>query len=321
MARWFLVLGSFLLGLLSGTEGRANEAGWTGRVIDIRTGEPLVGIEVQGGWTGRVDVTESCKTGAEGTFALPYPKHDSPPEQYHLYAWPVRMPDASGYGRPPFLSDYLFYELRQKGTGQVEIKMVPFWAYLKGRVVDADTGAPLAGILVVAARPGRYLMNGSGGYSHAVTNANGEYVMRLPAYGEPWLLSPEGLPEASWIREDMRAEAISDYWLEFNSGESEKRGADYAIVSTLMPDASGARSPMPIPLLSSTQPAIATEVSIRLPKKSSAVTPSRDLVTLTPPRLPGGGGDAVSRLDALIRTLEAALEEARALREDLSKGR
>ena len=45
---------------------------WTGTAVDIRTGQPLAGVEFYGGGKGRVDLTAPSTTGADGKFSVSY---------------------------------------------------------------------------------------------------------------------------------------------------------------------------------------------------------------------------------------------------------
>lgn len=310
-----------ILTLLAGVEAHA--IGWSGRVIDIRTGEPVAGVEIRGGSTGRYDVTPKAVTGADGRFTVVYPEHQKQPEFFALHAQPQPQPPV-GEGEPDVR--YLPVEERRPTPGEAVVKLVPRWAYIRGRVVDAETGQPLAGIEIAAAVTGRYLSQDKV-YRRAVTDEKGEYTMRVPA--SRGRIGVEGTPAANRPPDTPfnHAKPVTDYWLDVNYGGSAGRGKEYVSLQTRVETAPGKKEPIPIPVLSSVEPVIFTRVDIRLPKKSAAEKPVTELVSVTPPAAPGGapafgeGVDVLARLDALIRATESLLADMRRLRDELKAAR
>jgi hypothetical protein len=117
---------------------------WSGTVSDIRTGTMLANARVCAGIKGRVDLT--CgSSAANGTFSVTYPSPMSlgSDDLYYLY---VERPLDTPY----------FHQVRARAmAGAATVQLVPTTAYIRGRVVSAVDGQPLAGIDVALTQPGR----------------------------------------------------------------------------------------------------------------------------------------------------------------------
>lgn len=244
---------------------------WTGTVTDIRTGETLSDITVCGGFKGRKDATPIVTTLSDGKFSVTYDvKLDR--DYFILYA------DSK---------DYLPYKEYRRSVGLARVKLVPKIAHIKGKVVDAETGAPLAGVKIVVGLPGRYLVSGRDGYERVTTNAKGEYHLMLPAFERTSVsvvMGSQDIPEPDKSSALSRQYVvIKDYWVEANYSPETDVAKQYITLSTRQRDNNGESVQKHIPLLSSIQSDIYTEVNFKLPLKSSNIKPSLDLITVISP--------------------------------------
>jgi hypothetical protein len=277
---------------------------WTGIVTDIRTGDPLSDIAILGGLKGRKDASPRFITKTDGKFSVTY--------DVHL--------DRNYFILHADSKDYLPYREYRKNTGFAKIKLVPKIAHIKGRIVDADTGKPLAGIKVVVGVPGRYLVSGRDGYERVTTNSNGEYHVTVPAFersGVSIVMGSQGIPEPDKSSAlSKQYEPITNYWVEVNYSPESDFAKKYIKMSTRQRDSNNEYKQKNIPLTSSIKSDLYTEVNFKLPAKSSNIKPSLELVTVIP-----AGGDKPSndecqhlrdRIDELIKEnklLKAEIEK------------
>jgi hypothetical protein len=283
--------------------------------VDARTGEPIGDVQLSGGRPGRTNVIEDNRTtGPDGTFHLVYPDEFSEnPDKYDYYTFraecPMKVPKDNWATLDSEVGDPLYLEYeehRPKPAAIGDVRLVPQFAFIKGTVVDADTGAPLRGVTVRLRRPGKWLQE-------AVTDANGEYRLRVNAYtGRRWPCvetTPEQYrPKSRRYKERQQEYALAANWKQTGPG------AEYKEVATAHPDhASDDQIAVAIPIVSSVGPELYTRVDFRVPKESSATEVSPELVQVTPPD--GGtvrGSDLESilaRLDALINQHQNALNK------------
>jgi hypothetical protein len=217
-------------------------------------------------------------TGPDGRFEVVYTSAMAESlrtnkEPFILHVSPPVVEDPRGWGRPARLSEYLWsVEYRSLTTEPVTVPLVPFWAHVRGTVVDADTGRPVPGITVSPAGPGYYMDAAYGG----TTGPDGAYRCRLPAYELPWGQGVEALPEANRNPDvATHAKPVAGFWLHVNYGYSNGPGKGYRELKTRYDDVV-----VDVPLLSASTPDLYTEVNFRLPSAESALTPGKDLVTV-----------------------------------------
>lgn len=116
------------------------EITWFGTVVDIRTQAPIAGARVCAGAEGRVDIV-CTDSGADGGFSVSYPKD--------IELW-----------SPPYLfieptdNNYFNQVRMREGAGQVLAEIVPWVFFIRGVVLDAETGLPVANASVELCRPG-----------------------------------------------------------------------------------------------------------------------------------------------------------------------
>jgi len=275
---------------------------WTGVVTDIRTGKAVSDITVCGGLKGRKDATPKVKTKDDGKFSVTYDV-DLDKSYFVLYA------DSK---------DYLPYREYRTKTGFANIKLIPKVAHIKGKVVDVETGKPLAGIKIVAGVPGRYLVSGKDGYERVTTNSKGEYHITIPAYkrsGVNIIMGSEDVPESVKSSAlSKQYEPINDYWIEVNYGASTDFAKQYVKYSTREKDSNNKYHQKPIPLTSSITSDLHTIVNFKLPLKSSKTKPSLDLVTVIPP-----GGSSNDDCQHLRDKIDALIKENKVLRAEIKK--
>ncbi len=124
--------------------------GWSGKVVDLRNGKPLANVEVCAGIVGRVDYGECKKTGTDGSFVVNYPPGETPNDTV-LYVNPM-----GSYGHA-----YLPTKLCGP-PNNVLVKLVPAKVFIKGRVVDKITKAPLSGARVYYSSAGEVTTDNTG---------------------------------------------------------------------------------------------------------------------------------------------------------------
>jgi len=270
---------------------------------------------LSGGRPGRTNEIEGDRTtGRNGTFRLVYPDgFDENPGRYDYYTFSTEAPqvvpeddwstDKGEVGDPLYLE---YEQQRPLPAAMGDVRLVPQFAFITGRVVDADTGAPLRGVVVRLRRPGKWL-------HQAVTDAKGEYRLRVNAYtGRRWPCV-ETIPEEYWPESRKYKERQEKFALAANWNQKGP-GAQYQEIRTAHPDgADDDEVAVAIPILSSAKPNLYTRVDFRVPKESSSTPISPALVQVTPPGEEVAGGSdldsILARLDALITQHEEALSK------------
>lgn len=226
---------------------------WSGTVRDIRSLDPVADARVCAGVLGRVDLACTASD-ADGAFSVSYPDNISgtlgADGLYHLY---VESP----------VSGLYYHQRRARETpGVADCRLVPRTVYIRGRVVNADTGEIIPGVGVALIRPGAV-------QSSVETNALGEFAFgpleaflnaanQFNTYG----VEPEDLPPAH--DED---ELVYRPW---GLRSPYSSGSDlYAQVRPTQTD--DARLEPELPLLSSTDPEVYTWMELRLPPIGTVV--------------------------------------------------
>ena len=212
-------------------------------MTDIRTGAPLVGAEIYGGGQGRVDLTDPASSGADGGFSVSY---DEPLDLafWVYYRLQVSPPSAVS-------SDYFTYIIGRDAPGQVDVRMVPKNAFIRGEVTDQTTSTPLVGVDVSLGRPGRYIET-------VQTDSQGIFTFELEAY-EGGSYTNEGIPLEDQVQTSNLVTPVTDYWVEVNApGYQLLRTVDEGVA---------------ISLLSSVDPQIHTTVNLALVPDGGSTDP------------------------------------------------
>ncbi|MFH1571576.1 MAG: carboxypeptidase-like regulatory domain-containing protein [Gemmatimonadota bacterium] len=243
---------AWILGVvLSGLQVAPAVAGtWAGSVRDIRTEAPLAGARVCAGILGRVDLA-CTDAGTDGTFQVSYAEGALPGADGLFYLY-VDAPAGTPY--------YNQARARQV-PGEATCQLVPTTAYIRGRVVGAADGAPLAGIDVALVQPGRIdqstTSDGAGEFVFSPVGAYENLRAQYNTYGVP----AAELPPAS------DGDLVSAAWgITAPYGAGSDRFATVAFTPT--PD--GRLAPE-LPLLSSATAELFTWVELRLPAAGTAV--------------------------------------------------
>ena len=143
----FSLIASIAISLLIVTP--AFSGGWSGKIVDLRNGKPIPDVEVCAGTTGRVDYGECKYSESDGSFVVNYPGEI--PEDAVLYVNPMGN----------YKDLYLPTELCGP-PGNVLVKLVPAKIFIKGRVVDKITKAPLNGVNILYSSVGSATTDASG---------------------------------------------------------------------------------------------------------------------------------------------------------------
>ena len=244
--------------------------GWCGKVVDIRTGKPIPGCKVWAGYRGRVDSAPG-QFKSDGSFVAIYKniKPGTPAkEPYYLRVYP---PKGSAYW--PCVQ-------ASKAGGATLVKLVPKTAYLKGRVVDADTGKPLPKVQVGLTVPGAI----RGG---AHTDENGEFEFKVDAHLGATRYAVEGVPDAH-LPTGQKREAYRDDWrLAFNYESFHREYKTHGRVwCHKKVDGKTVVHP-PIALVSSATPDLYTWFDVRLPKGNKERDATDETVRVRPARVVG----------------------------------
>jgi|GEM_PF-2227240 len=116
-------------------------ASWHGTVVDARTGEPVAGVKLSAGCKGAS--WESSESGSDGKFTVKYSEYTTKTmaksgDDYYLRTSvnPKEMP-------------YLSQQYRARPIPKhLEVRLMPFMAHFKGRVIDAETGEPISRVKI-----------------------------------------------------------------------------------------------------------------------------------------------------------------------------
>ena len=234
--------------------GNALAESWSGKVVDIRSGQPLANVRLYGGARGRVDLTPPMTTGGDGQFVVAY---DAP---LNLEFWLFYL----------LTSDYLtpgvyFQSLRvnYSHAGAVAVRKVPVNGYIRGVVKDKATGQALPNVPGHLGVPGAY-------WQTVQTDTRGPYEFLTPAY-EGSGNYEEGIPTVEQHPHEIWQQAVpkTNYWLEVAApGYRTFRTSDL---------------PLQINLLSSTSPELHTFATLEVVANSDAVNSASASATIKNP--------------------------------------
>ncbi len=246
---------------------------WSGTVRDIRSLDPVGDARVCAGIQGRVDL--ACTTSdAAGAFSVSYPEDWGgvlgTDGLYHLF---VESPVAG-----------LYYHQRRArvAPGEADCRLVPRTVYLRGRVVNADTGELIPGMGVALVRPGAV-------QSSVETNALGEFAfgpveafLNTASQFNTYGVEPEDLPP------EHDGELVYRPW---GLRSPYSGGGDlYALVEPTR--TADDRLEPELSLLSSTDPEVYTWVELRLPPVGTVIDDVNDYMSsqIGEPEATGGTG-------------------------------
>jgi len=246
---------------------------WSGTVRDIRSLEPVGEARVCAGILGRVDL--ACTTSDDaGAFSVSYPEDWGgvlgADGLYHLF---VESPVAG-----------LYYHQRRArvAPGEADCRLVPRTVYLRGRVVNADTGELLPGIGVALVRPGAIQTSIDtdelGQFAFGPVEAFLNAANQFNTYGvEPEDLPPEHDGELVYRPWGVRAPYAGG-------------GELYALVEPTR--TADDRLEPELSLLSSTDPEVFTWVELRLPPVGTVIDDVNDYMSsqIGEPEATGGTG-------------------------------
>ncbi|HOU93393.1 MAG TPA: hypothetical protein PLU22_20215, partial [Polyangiaceae bacterium] len=244
---------------------------WSGTVRDIRSLEPVGEARVCAGILGRVDLA-CTSSAADGAFSVSYPEDWTgtlgDDGLYHLF---VESPVAG-----------LYYHQRRArvAPGVADCRLVPRTAYVRGRVVNADTGEIIPGMGVALIVPGATR-------DSTVTDDLGEFALgpfeafenaasQFNTYG----VEPEDLPP------EHDGELVYRPW----GLSAPYHAGGYALVEPTRTEDD--RLDPELPLLSSSDPELYTWVEIRLPPVGTVIDDVNEYMSsqIGEPEATGGTG-------------------------------
>ncbi len=244
---------------------------WSGTVRDIRSLEPVGEARVCAGILGRVDL--ACTTSdAAGAFSVSYPEEWTgtlgDDGLYHLF---VESPVAG-----------LYYHQRRArvAPGEADCRLVPRTAYLRGRVVNADTGELIPGMGVALFVPGAVrdstLTDDLGEFALGPFEAFENAANQFNTYG----VEPEDLPP------EHDGELVYRPW----GVSAPYHAGGYALVEPARTEDN--RLDPVLSLLSSSDPEVYTWVEIRLPPVGTVIDNVNDYMSsqIGEPEATGGTG-------------------------------
>lgn len=244
---------------------------WSGTVRDIRSLAPVAEARVCAGIQGRVDLA-CTSSDADGAFSVSYPEEWTgtlgDDGLYHLF---VESPVAG-----------LYYHQRRArvAPGVADCRLVPRTAYVRGRVVNADTGELIPGMGVALIVPGATR-------DSTVTDDLGEFALgpfeafenaasQFNTYG----VEPEDLPP------EHDGELVYRPW----GLSAPYHAGGYALVEPTR--TADDRLDPELPLLSSSDPEVFTWVEIRLPPAGTVIDDVNEYMSsqIGEPEATGGTG-------------------------------
>lgn len=248
---------------------------WSGTVRDIRSLEPVGAARVCAGILGRVDLA-CTSSAADGTFSVSYPEGTTTLGSDGLYHLFVESPVAG-----------LYYHQRRArvAPGVADCRLVPRTAYVRGRVVNADTGELIPGMGVALIVPGATrdstLTDDLGEFALGPFEAFENAANQFNTYG----VEPEDLPP------EHDGELVYRPW----GLSAPYHAGGYALVEPTR--TADDRLDPELPLLSSSDPEVYTWVEIRLPPVGTVIDDVNEYMIsqLGEPEPTGGtGGTGVS---------------------------
>jgi len=297
-----LRLGAAMIGLALLTTA-AGALEWTGRVVDARTGQPLANVRVHGGHPGRGGLGV-VTTGADGTFRVVYPEgYDQNPGQYEWYALvvePLAVVEEDGWDTSPSVIGerlYINYEARySRPQGVGDVRLVPRYALVKGKVTNAKNGKAVKGAAVSAFRPGAAIHG-------TKTDADGVYRLRIDVH-QGWGTSVETTAEANRPPE-------SEGWMQPLEQIGVEVSAQGYKKVTISPAGGAGLITMEVPFKSTATADLYTSVDVRLPKKGSGIGLDAGLVTVTAPGEEPSAAAGDAELQAVLADLKDLIEQHR----------
>lgn len=242
--------------LMAAAPAWAEDGGsWYGIVVDQTTQAPLAGARVCAGAQGRVDLA-CADSRADGTFSVSYDP------QTQLWSPPYLFVFGPGDG-------YYASVRMRPGAGEVRVELVPHVFFVRGVVLDAETGQPLAGATVRQMRPGAI-------DASITTGPDGSFAFGpLSAFTNPvQQANTYGVPENE-LPTDKNDGPLIDYPWGF-----EASAPGYVTIS---PVRQGDVLEPHLPRTPSVSDAIHTTLTIRLPREGAAVPDPGGYIEATAP--------------------------------------
>ena len=226
---------------------------WSGTIYDIRTGQPMPGVEVKAGVKGRVDPFKNYRavTDAQGRFSISWDEEswtvwggDNINHYLRINSW-QGFPDNHSY--------FPLTLIRRQPTLDNTIYLTPRGAFIKGRLLSSETGNPLSSTNVQLLVPGAVKET-------VKTDLQGYFTFKpVIAYHRPPSEIFEVFPEKLSDEQPRDPGKHQSYCLsvnvyEFENIEPERKGDEWA---------------ESLPLQSSYTDAIHTYVTLRVAKKGN----------------------------------------------------
>ncbi len=219
---------------------------WSGRVVDIRTGLGLPNIKVDGGAKGRQDLTPRVSTSSIGEFAVTYET------ALDLNSWVYyQLTCFEGTAAPKYFTNYRITSV----PTETLVQMVPRNGFIRGVVVDQDTGWGIGGATVAMGITGAQ-------WQSMTADASGYFQFQeTPVYQETTNYE-EGIPLEQQIPHETWEHCLpyTNYWVEAMAPGYKTFGTTNANLT--------------IKLTSSVSPDLHTFVILRVPRAGTTAAGS-----------------------------------------------
>lgn len=234
---------------------------WSGTVYDIRTGLPLEGITFKAGIAGRVDAFSKYLqiTKQDGKFSITWDNEswkvwDGDKINHYLRIY------ANENGRENNLGGYWdLTVVRRQPLMKMDIYLIPLGAHIKGKLISAETGAPLPNTKVQILVPGRV-------EESVPTDSQGNFSFKA------WRAF-EFFPSKGILYDVYPSELSDEQPRSLDKPQSYCLSLEDIQYASIRPERTGDVWAVSLPLQSSYTDAIYTFVTIRAVKKGQPLPP------------------------------------------------
>lgn len=235
----------------------ASSGTWSGTIYDIRTGKPLVGVEVKAGVRGRTDPFPAYKayTNSKGQFSITWDEESWKVWKASTINHYLRI---NTWGSHPDNHSYFPLTLIRRQPTNISAYLTPRGAYIKGKLYSAETGNPLPETKVQILAPGRVVQS-------VFTDKSGNFAFKpVIAYSFPIPSELYDVDPANLSDEQPRVPTKNQSYCLTLDGS----------FANIQPERKGDEFVTPLPLQSSYTDAIHTYVTLRVPKAGQPLPPN-----------------------------------------------